>query len=47
MAGISHDAPDGDDVSDDEGQEVIVDKLLCFMQNKIDCYPHRPSRICV
>ena len=39
MAGISHDAPDGDDVSDNEGQEVIVDELLCFMQNKIDVLP--------
>ena len=39
MAGISHDAPDGDDVSDNEGQEVIVDELLCFMQTKIDVLP--------
>ena len=39
MAGISHDAPDCDDVSDNEGREVIVDERLCFMQNKIDVLP--------
>ena len=36
MAGTSHDAPD---VSDNEGNGVIVDELMCFLCNKIYILP--------
>ena len=45
MAGIPHGAPDN--VSDNEDHEDIVDKLLCFLSNKIDVlHPQTIADLC-